>query len=60
MKTYQAETTRNALLLVGLYSRKWLALRLEINYRTLIRRLDNEKWTLREHTIIEKLINSQK
>ncbi len=49
-----------ALVLIGLYSRKWLSEKMGINPITLDKRLDISNWKLSEQSRLNELYESEK
>jgi hypothetical protein len=48
-------TTEKAYVLIGKYGKAWLAQQLQMNYRTLVGRLDAGNWKAGETMIINQL-----
>ena len=49
-----------ALILIGLYSKKWLSEKMGINHITLEKRLKTNDWKISEISILEEIFNHEK
>jgi hypothetical protein len=49
-----------ALILIGMYSKKWLCEQMEINHITLEKRLVKNNWKKSEISLLEQVFNKEK